>query len=180
MGSFAHPCHIIRMMVQMIDPKPRERIGDLAAGTAGFLVNAYQHILETHTSPNILEYDAEGASAPPGGRPAERGRKPIYKIRQIPEEGFDNDSGMTMLRIGSMNLILHGIEAPRFYYTKPLIQKPSRGWFAKDEGDDSYEPTFHKELLIELLCFLLYILWYYHHVSSLLLFGLPPFCYPSP
>ena len=35
------------MMVQMIDPKPRERVGDLAAGTCGFGVNAYQHVLDT-------------------------------------------------------------------------------------------------------------------------------------
>ena len=47
-------------MVQMVDPKPRERIGDLAGGTGGFLVNAHQHILEKHTSRGILEYDAEG------------------------------------------------------------------------------------------------------------------------
>ena len=34
--------------------------------------------------------------------------------------GFDNDSGMTMLRIGSMNLMLHGIESPQFFYTDTL------------------------------------------------------------
>ena len=39
-GQFRTPRHIIRMMVQMVDPKPGERIGDLAAGTCGFLVNA--------------------------------------------------------------------------------------------------------------------------------------------
>ncbi len=44
-GQFRTPRHIIRMMVEMVDPKPGERIGDLAAGTCGFLVNAYQHIL---------------------------------------------------------------------------------------------------------------------------------------
>ncbi len=59
-GQFRTPRHIIRMMVQMIDPRPGERIGDLAAGTCGFPVNAYQYILERHTSPGILEYDAEG------------------------------------------------------------------------------------------------------------------------
>ena len=48
------------MMVQMIDPKPRERVGDLAAGTCGFGVNAYQHVLEQHTSPGIREYDEQG------------------------------------------------------------------------------------------------------------------------
>ena len=59
-GQFRTPRHIIRMMVQMIDPKPRERIGDLAGGTCGFPVNAHQYILEKHTSVGILDYDAEG------------------------------------------------------------------------------------------------------------------------
>src|SRR5205814_7267018 len=59
-GQFRTPRHIIRMMVQMIDPHPNERIGDLAAGTAGFLVNAYQYILEQYTPPESLTYDADG------------------------------------------------------------------------------------------------------------------------
>ncbi len=58
-GQFRTPRHIIRMMVQMVDPKPRERIGDLAGGTGGG-VNAHLYILEKHTSAGILEYDAEG------------------------------------------------------------------------------------------------------------------------
>ena len=48
------------MMVQMTEPKPRERIGDLAAGTGGFLVNAYQYTLESNTGREILEYDTAG------------------------------------------------------------------------------------------------------------------------
>jgi type I restriction enzyme M protein len=51
-GQFRTPRHIIRMMVQMVDPKPKERIGDLAAGTCGFLVNAYEYILEQHSEPD--------------------------------------------------------------------------------------------------------------------------------
>ena len=59
-GQFRTPRHIIRMMVQMIDPKPGERIIDPAAGTCGFLVNAWQHLLETHTDKRDLKYDDEG------------------------------------------------------------------------------------------------------------------------
>ncbi len=55
-GQFRTPRHIIRMMVQMIDPKANERICDPAAGTCGFLVNAYQYILEKNTSREILTY----------------------------------------------------------------------------------------------------------------------------
>ena len=118
-GQFRTPRHIIRMMVQMIDPKPGERIGDLAAGTAGFLVNAYQHILETHTSPEILSYDEGGW---PHNLIGDTLTEEEWKALKDPQtlRGFDNDSGMTMLRIGSMNLILHGIASPQFFYTDTL------------------------------------------------------------
>jgi type I restriction enzyme M protein len=59
-NQFRTPRHIIRMMVQMIDPKAGERVIDPAAGTCGFLVNAWQHVLETHTDKRDLAYDDEG------------------------------------------------------------------------------------------------------------------------
>src|SRR6266702_4580638 len=59
-GQFRTRRHNIRMMVRMLDPKPRERMCDPAAGTCGFPVNFYQHILETHTDPSIIKYDEEG------------------------------------------------------------------------------------------------------------------------
>lgn len=115
-GQFRTPRHIIQMTVEMVEPKPTDRIGDLAAGTCGFPINAYQYILEKHTSPEIL-YD-------------ENGKKQLVGDLLSPEEAeflqtqaltaYDNDSGMTMLRIGSMNLMLHGIERPRFFYMDTL------------------------------------------------------------
>ncbi len=117
-GQFRTPRHVIRIMVQMTKPQPNERIGDLAAGTGGFLVNAYQCILEQHTSPSMVTYDAE--QMPHG----------LYGDLLTPEQreflqrkafrGYDNDSGMTMLRIGSMNLILHGLASPQFFYMDTL------------------------------------------------------------
>ena len=117
-GQFRTPRHIIRMMVQMIDPKPGERIGDLAAGTCGFLVNAYQHILETHTSPEILEYDEQGEPHNLVGDLLTDEEREFLQKEAL--RGYDNDSGMTMLRIGSMNLMLHGIEHPQYFYTDAL------------------------------------------------------------
>jgi type I restriction enzyme M protein len=117
-GQFRTPRHVIRMMVQMIAPRPGERVGDLAAGTCGFLVNAYQYILEQHTSPAILEYDAEGWPHNLVGDLLADGQRRFLQDDAF--RGYDNDSGMTMLRIGSMNLILHGIEYPRFYYMDTL------------------------------------------------------------
>ncbi len=117
-GQFRTPRHVIRMMVGMIDPKPYERIGDLAAGTCGFGVNAYQHVLEQHTSPGVLEYDAEGQAHNLVGDLLTADQRQFLQTGFF--RGFDNDSGMTMLRIGSMNLMLHGIEHPRFFYMDTL------------------------------------------------------------
>ncbi|MBV6395737.1 MAG: putative type I restriction enzymeP M protein [Anaerolineales bacterium] len=118
-GQFRTPRHIIRMMVKMIDPKPRERIGDLAGGTGGFLVNAHQHILERATSAGILEYDEEGNPHHLIGDQLSAAERTFMSSPKY-LRGFDNDSGMTILRIGSMNLTLHGIESPQFFYRDTL------------------------------------------------------------
>ncbi|MGG6270159.1 N-6 DNA methylase [Leptolyngbya sp. AN03gr2] len=115
-GQFRTPRHIIRMMVELIDPKPTERVGDLAAGTCGFLVNAYEYILEQYTSPEIL-YDEKGYQHLVGDRLSENERE---FLQTEAFTAYDNDSGMTMLRIGSMNLMLHGIRQPRFFYKDTL------------------------------------------------------------
>lgn len=117
-GQFRTPRHIIRMMVQMVDPKPGERVVDPAAGTCGFLVNAWQHLLETHTRPEDLKFDEEGF--PHGLTGSQLSRKEYEFAQREGFTGYDSDSGMTMLRIGSMNLLLHGIESPRFHYMDTL------------------------------------------------------------
>ena len=118
-GQFRTPRHIIRMMVQMVDPKPKERVGDLAGGTCGFPVNAHQYILEKHTSAGILEYDAEGLPHHLIGDQLSKEERTFMSSKKY-LRAFDNDSGMTMLRIGSMNLMLHGIESPQFFYMDTL------------------------------------------------------------
>ena len=108
------------MMVQMIDPQPGERIGDLAGGTCGFLVNAYQYILETAHLAGHPGVRRGGLAAQPDRRPADRRTSAAFMQTGKFLRGFDNDSGMTMLRIGSMNLMLHGIESPQFFYMDTL------------------------------------------------------------
>ena len=161
-GQFRTPRHIIRMMVQMIAPRPRERIGDLAAGTCGFLVNSYQYILETHTSPEILQYDEQGwPHNLIGDQLKEDELKALNSSSSL--RGFDNDSGMTMLRIGSMNLMLHGIESPQFFYQDTLsksfddqreydvilMNPPFKGAVDKNDLHDMLQPagTTKSELL---------------------------------
>lgn len=117
-GQFRTPRHIIRMMVQLLDPKPGERVCDPAAGTCGFLVNAWQHLLEVNTDPRDLTYDDEGW---PHGLTGTRMSSGEWEFAQTKGfVGYDSDSGMTMLRLGSMNLMLHGLTSPRFRYADTL------------------------------------------------------------
>jgi len=117
-GQFRTPRHIIRMMIKMTDPRPGERVCDPAAGTCGFLVNAWQHLLETHTDARDITYDTDGW--PHGLTGAHLSPDEWRSAQTEGFTGFDSDSGMTMLRIGSMNMMLHGISAPRFRYTDTL------------------------------------------------------------
>lgn len=116
-GQFRTPRHIIRMITRMVNPTIRERICDPAAGSAGFLVSAYEHILEQNTSKDILSYDEEGKAHNLIGDllPDARAHQ-FLKSKAI--NGFDND--ITMVRIGAMNLMLHGIDDPHFSYSDAL------------------------------------------------------------
>lgn len=117
-GQFRTPRHIVRLMVRMMDPQPHERVCDPAAGTCGFLVNAWQHVLEQHTDPKHLSYDDDGF---PHGLVGDRLDKKQWNFLQTKGfTGFDADSGMVMHRIGCMNLMLHGIKQPQFRYADTL------------------------------------------------------------
>lgn len=116
-GQFRTPRHIIRMMAEMVNPKMGERIADPAAGSAGFLVAAYEHILAQNTSPEILTKDEEGAYHNLiGDQITDPKLHKFLKSGAI--NGFDND--ITMVRIGAMNLMLHGIDQPNFRYSDAL------------------------------------------------------------
>jgi type I restriction enzyme M protein len=100
-GQFRTPRHIIKLMVDMVAPQPSDEICDPACGTAGFLIAASEYIRETH--PSALT-DAKQ-------------RKHFHNSMF---HGYDFDS--TMLRIGSMNMLLHGIEAPDIRYRDSLSE----------------------------------------------------------
>lgn len=88
-GQFRTPRHIIKMMVAMMAPQPDDIICDPSAGSAGFLVAAGEYVAETHRQalmrPEVQEH---------------------YRHRMLMGMEFDP----TMIRIGAMNLLLHGIE----------------------------------------------------------------------
>ena len=90
-GQFRTPRHIIALMVALMKPTPKDMICDPAAGTCGFLVGAAEYLREHN--PEIFRDEAM--------------RKHFHEAAF---HGFDFDP--TMLRIGSMNMILHGIENP--------------------------------------------------------------------
>jgi len=105
-GQFRTPRHIIRFMVELLEPKPTETVGDPACGTAGFLVGTMQYLLETHTS-------AKGKLKGEHGETIYTGDLLEPYRAHIQNEmfhGFDFDA--TMLRIASMNLMLHGVDNP--------------------------------------------------------------------
>ena len=90
-GQFRTPRHIIKLMVELTRPTPKDTICDPAAGTCGFLVAAGEYLRTHHArlfrDEALKQHFHNGAF-----------------------HGFDFDP--TMLRIGSMNMILHGIESP--------------------------------------------------------------------
>lgn len=100
-GQFRTPRHIIALMVAMTAPTPKDEICDPACGTAGFLIAASEYLRRIHPE---VEHDREA-------------RKHFHNSMF---HGFDFDS--TMLRIGSMNMLLHGVEAPDIRYRDSLSE----------------------------------------------------------
>ncbi|MCB9109578.1 MAG: SAM-dependent DNA methyltransferase [Anaerolineales bacterium] len=103
-GQFRTPRHIIKLMVAMVAPTPRDSICDPACGTAGFLVACNEYLRDHH--PEIFTDPA---------------------LRRHYDEamfhGFDFDS--TMLRVAAMNLLLHGIEQPDIVNRDSLAESHS-------------------------------------------------------
>jgi type I restriction enzyme M protein len=113
-GQFRTPRHIIRLMVDLIEPKPNEVVGDPACGTAGFLVGVMLHLLEKYTSPQGIITHDDGQKTYTGDL-----LEPYRKhIQTGMFHGFDFDT--TMLRIAAMNLMLHGVESPDIHYQDTL------------------------------------------------------------
>ncbi|CAH1906186.1 Type I restriction-modification system, DNA-methyltransferase subunit M [Candidatus Nitrotoga sp. HW29] len=116
-GQFRTPRHIIKLMVELIDPKPFETIGDLACGTAGFLVAAMEHLRKAYAKPELAEA-LEGGSNNYSGEQFEYNQA---HIRHGRFHGFDFDA--TMLRLAAMNLMLHGVENPDLHYIDTLSKE---------------------------------------------------------
>jgi len=135
-GQFRTPRHIIRLMVDMLEPKPADVIADPACGTGGFLVQVMEHLLERYTSPEAIieETDPETGKTSKiyTGDLLEENRE---HIRNKMFHGFDFDA--TMLRIAAMNMMLHGVDNPDIHYQDTLSNSfPERFPQAASEGSD--------------------------------------------
>ena len=100
-GQFRTPRHIIDLMVKMTAPTPSDEICDPACGTAGFLVAAAEYVRDTHSDALL---DAE--------------QRRHFHSSMFHGYDFDN----VMLRIGSMNMLMHGIESPDIRYRDSLSE----------------------------------------------------------
>jgi len=110
-GQFRTPRHIIRMMVDMMQPKPADVICDPACGTSGFLVSAGEYLREHHKQEIFFN----------------RANKDHYMNRMF----FGYDMDRTMLRIGAMNMMTHGIDNPFIEYRDSLSdQNPDAGVYS--------------------------------------------------
>lgn len=106
-GQFRTPRHIIRMMVELMDPKADEVICDPACGTSGFLVTAGEYLKEKRKQEIFFD----------------RQKKDHYMNHMF--YGYDMDR--TMLRIGAMNMMTHGIDNPFIEYRDSLSdQNPDK------------------------------------------------------
>ena len=99
-GQFRTPRHIIRMMVELMDPQPEDVICDPACGTSGFLVNAGEYLKEKYKEDIFFNKE----------------KKDHYMNHMF----FGYDMDRTMLRIGAMNMMTHGVDNPFIEYRDSL------------------------------------------------------------
>ncbi len=107
LGQFRTPRHIIRAIVEMIDPKIGETIYDPAAGTAGFLVAAYNHIRLANSSPDSIETVEMDGKRITRGHGDRLSRAQFEKLSN--DTFYGNDVDPKMVRLATMNLTLRGL-----------------------------------------------------------------------
>ncbi len=117
-GQFRTPRHIIKLMNDLVQPQLGQRIADPACGTAGFLLGAYQYILT-----DLVKNENSEAIAPDedGFLRATVSATLNENLKHIVEDSlFGYDIDTTMVRLGLMNLMMHGIDQPNIDYKDTL------------------------------------------------------------
>jgi type I restriction enzyme M protein len=159
LGQFRTPRHIIQLICALVDPKLGDTICDPACGTAGFLLGAYQHILTQHTSKEHQQTDENGLTRGLVGDKLTNERQ-WSQLKEKTFYGYDMDD--SMVRIGLMNLMMHGISTPNIEQKDTLSKKydednsfdvimanpPFKGSIDKGDINESLSlPTTKTELL---------------------------------
>ena len=127
-GQFRTPRHIIRMMVELMQPKADDLICDPACGTSGFLVAASDYLKENRKAEVFFN----------------RENKAHYMNRMF--TGFDMDR--TMLRIGAMNMMTHGVENPFIEYRDSLSdQNPDREKYSLILANPPFKGSLDAEIV---------------------------------
>ncbi|HVA98988.1 MAG TPA: N-6 DNA methylase [Bacteroidia bacterium] len=116
-GQFRTPPHVIELIVELVAPQLGNRIADPASGTAGFLLGAYKYLITQFTSDGYKQMDDNGFIR---GTLADKlvDEKAKKMLNEETFFGFDIDP--TMIRIGLMNLMMHGITQPKIDYKDTL------------------------------------------------------------
>lgn len=115
-GQFRTPRHIIKLLVELVAPQLGNRIADPACGTGGFLLDAYQYLVtQLDKDSKNREKDEDGFIR---SSKASRFDEKTKAILNQSLQGYDIDQ--TMVRLGLMNLMMHGIETPQIDYTDTL------------------------------------------------------------
>lgn len=124
LGQFRTPRHVIRTIVQLVDPRIGETVYDPAAGTAGFLVAAWDHIRLANSSPDgIQEIEAEGKNLRRGLGDG-LSRKAVRQLHEATFYGADVDP--QMVRLATMNLTLRGLDRVRILRRDALTRSLDR------------------------------------------------------
>lgn len=159
LGQFRTPRHIIQLISELVNPKLGDTICDPACGTGGFLLGAYQHILTQHTSDAHKQTDQNGIVRGLIGDKLTDERQWKH-LKEKTFFGFDMDE--TMVRIGLMNLMMHGISHPNIqqkdtlskkynednFYDVIMANPPFKGSIDQGDINESFKlPTTKTELL---------------------------------
>jgi len=125
-GQFRTPRHIIKLMAELVAPQLGQRIADPACGTGGFLLGAYQYILTDLVRKNASTSLSTGDPAKlqkdeDGFERAAISAVLTQKVKNILDNSFlGYDIDTTMVRLGLMNLMMHGIDEPKIDYKDTL------------------------------------------------------------
>ena len=124
LGQFRTPRHVIRALVRLVDPRLGETIFDPAAGTAGFLVGAHDHIRLANSSPDGIEEVQIDGKAIRRGLGDMLGREAASRLHEDTLFGMDVDP--QMVRLATMNLTLRGLDRVRVLRRDALTRSLDR------------------------------------------------------